>query len=236
MLNAILYIFPCHNKPMKPLKVDMHVHTRHSQDSDTDPAELVRKAAELGFDAIAVTDHLTTRGAIEAEETARRIGSDLIVFIGQEAMTRQGEILVYGMREDIAPEQDIVKVCREAKGKGGFLIVPHPFDAMRKGVGSRIYSILDYVDAVEGFNARTVMGRFNRKAREFVSEEGIPSVAGSDAHFLEEFGMTYNLVRSGKSREGILEAIRSGSTEPVIQRQGLRSGFKRGMRKIRSYF
>ncbi len=216
--------------------MDLHTHTRHSKDGKISPEELARKAAKLGFDAIGVTDHGTVRGAIETERIAKRIAKDLIVIIGQEVKTKQGEVLVYGIRDDIEEEQDLIKTCQEVKDKKGFLIVPHPFDPMRRGTGKRIMEIMKHIDAVEGFNERTIINRFNDNAMAFVKENRIPAVVGSDAHFIDEFGKTYMLIESRKNKMDMLKAIRKGRVEFFMQGHGMMYGFKRGLKKIRTYF
>jgi predicted metal-dependent phosphoesterase TrpH len=52
-----------------------HMHTRHSFDSLTEPRLLVQRAEELGIDVIAVTDHGTWQGSVEARECAEAAGS-----------------------------------------------------------------------------------------------------------------------------------------------------------------
>jgi predicted metal-dependent phosphoesterase TrpH len=52
--------------------VDLHTHSAVSDGSDP-PAELVRKAAALGLEAIALTDHDTLGGLEEAETAASRL-------------------------------------------------------------------------------------------------------------------------------------------------------------------
>jgi len=45
---------------------DLHLHTLHSDGTDS-PAELMTRAADLGLHVIAITDHDTVRGCLEAE-------------------------------------------------------------------------------------------------------------------------------------------------------------------------
>lgn len=228
----------------KQLKIDLHIHTLHSTDGKNDPEELVRMAMDQGFDIIAVTDHGTTRGALDAEKAAERMfqeeGKELIVIVGQEVKTRQGEILAYGIREDIQEGMDLIKTCQEIKSRGGFIIVPHPFDLMRRGIGQEINNVREYVDAAEGFNERTLVTRFNDKAMAFLKKNSIPVAVGSDAHFKDEFGKTYMLIESGgnnkKSKEDVFDAIRKGKTEFITQKHGRAYGFRRGLKKIRTYF
>jgi len=57
--------------------IDLHIHSTASDGTDS-PSAIVRKAAELGLDAIALTDHDTLDGLDDAESTAQKEG---IIFI-----------------------------------------------------------------------------------------------------------------------------------------------------------
>ena len=242
LLRRRLYISLIDNKVMnqdKRLKVDLHIHTTHSKDGKIRPLDIVNRAINLEFDVIAITDHGTTRGALAAESVAENLGKKTgtpMVIVGQEVKTRQGEILAYGIREDINEDQDLLATCQEIRKKGGFLIVPHPFDLMRRGIGDSVNNVKEYVDAAEGFNERTVVTKFNNRAMAFLRENNSPVGVGSDAHFIAEFGKTYMLVDSRKSKKDIFDAIRKGKTEFIIQKHSKAYGFKRGLKKIRTYF
>ena len=58
-------------------RVDLHVHTTAS-DGSLRPAEAVRRAAEAGLSAIAVTDHDTTAGLAEALDAGERFGVEVV--------------------------------------------------------------------------------------------------------------------------------------------------------------
>lgn len=57
--------------------VDLHTHTNRSDGTFT-PSELVLRAAALGLDVVAVTDHDTTEGLDEAIETGRRVDVEVV--------------------------------------------------------------------------------------------------------------------------------------------------------------
>lgn len=59
------------------MAVDLHTHSRESDGSDQ-PADLVRKAAEAGLSALALTDHDTLSGVAEAQAAAELHGIRLI--------------------------------------------------------------------------------------------------------------------------------------------------------------
>ena len=51
----------------------VHAHTRHSYDALTAPSALVDRAVALGAHALAITDHDTWRGSIEASDDVAHI-------------------------------------------------------------------------------------------------------------------------------------------------------------------
>lgn len=69
-------------------RADLHLHTVHS-DGSCVPAELVRRAADLDFSVVAITDHDTVTGVAEAVSEGERIG--LTVIAGVEMSTLYGE-------------------------------------------------------------------------------------------------------------------------------------------------
>jgi predicted metal-dependent phosphoesterase TrpH len=59
------------------VRIDLHTHSDRS-DGTTTPTELVRHAAEVGIDLLALTDHDTTEGWAEAAGAAERAGVALV--------------------------------------------------------------------------------------------------------------------------------------------------------------
>src|SRR5215203_5811895 len=79
------------------MRIDLHTHSSVSDGTDK-PSELIRKAAAVGLDIVALTDHDTFDGLDEAVAEGERIG--LQVVRGMElSCSRQGEsvhLLAYG--------------------------------------------------------------------------------------------------------------------------------------------
>ncbi len=71
----------------RPREIDLHVHTTAS-DSTFSPRETVRRAAEIGLRAVAVTDHDTAAGHEEARAAAAELGIEFVP--GIEISTRCG--------------------------------------------------------------------------------------------------------------------------------------------------
>lgn len=59
------------------MAIDLHSHSNESDGSDT-PRQLIQKAARIGLNAIALTDHDTLAGISEATEEAEAQGIELI--------------------------------------------------------------------------------------------------------------------------------------------------------------
>jgi 3',5'-nucleoside bisphosphate phosphatase len=81
--------------------VDLHSHTTAS-DGQHPPAELVRLAAEAGITHLAITDHDTVAGLVEASEAAADRGLTLVPGIELSAFigTREVHILGHFIRPD----------------------------------------------------------------------------------------------------------------------------------------
>ncbi|HSE08332.1 MAG TPA: PHP domain-containing protein [Nocardioidaceae bacterium] len=59
------------------MRIDLHTHSDRS-DGTTPPRELVRHAAEVGIDVLALTDHDTVEGWVEAAKSAEEHGVTLV--------------------------------------------------------------------------------------------------------------------------------------------------------------
>jgi hypothetical protein len=79
--------------------------------------------------------------------------------------------------------------------------------------------IVAQIDAVEGFNARTVRAEANEKARRFARSHGLPLTAGSDAHTAMEVGQAYlempAFTTAEEFRAGLSRATLHGSLSPA---------------------
>ena len=202
--------------------MDFHIHSSHSYDCNVPVKQIIAEAKKKRLDIIGITDHGTRQGGLEAERIARGIQ----VLVGQETKTKQGDVIIFGLEEDLEGEQDVAKTCKKARSLGGFIIIPHPFDPMRRGIGKSIEKIVKFIDAVEVFNSKCFFDWSNRKAEAFAEQHELPGLAGSDAHKLEEVGMAHTLVEGDP-----FEAIRNNQLKIVKERLGKSKLLKRRVRK-----
>ena len=186
---------------------EFHCHTNASKDSLTRPADLVAMARRKGIDRLIITDHNSLVGAREAQA----IDPELII-VGEEIMTTKGEILAAFVKEEIPPDLTPLETIRILKEQGAFISVSHPFDELRKGgwLENDLLEILPLVDAIEVYNSRCMMPRFNRRAGLFAQKYNSAGTVGSDAHAAFEVGRSLLSLDQFTGPDEMRKVIRGG--------------------------
>lgn len=193
--------------------IDLHCHTRASFDCLSDPADVVRLAAQRGLTHIAITDHDRIDGALAARAAAP---AGLTVIVGEEVKTSDGDLICVFLERAIPPGLTAVETIAEARAQGGLVGIPHPFDSFRGSLSKSGYlaEIAPLVDWIEGHNAR-IVGNGNEQAVAFAMEHERPIVAVSDAHSLIEVGVAYTALDGDPSTAaGLLAALSAGELVP----------------------
>jgi predicted metal-dependent phosphoesterase TrpH len=187
--------------------VEFHCHTIYSKDSLTRPQTLVETCRRKGIDRVVVTDHNTIAGA-----RAAHVLDPERVIVGEEIMTTRGEILAAFVTDEIPKGLTPKETIRRLKDQGAFISVSHPFDRWRNGgwQESDLLEILPDVDAIEVFNSRCMLPRFNREARQFAERYNLAGTVGSDAHAAFELGRSLLVLEPFGGPEEMREVIRSG--------------------------
>jgi len=164
---------------MDDLVADLHIHSKYSHDSLALPEKIVRRAEKTGLTCIAVTDHGTIRGSVEARKFGKRYGIEVIT--GAEIMTDCGDIIGLGLNSEINSVQ-FQEVIREIRDQGGLVVLPHPYRGHadpEKTAGC--------VDFIEIWNSRSSPEE-NRKAALLAGTVQKEILYGSDAHCVSEIG------------------------------------------------
>ncbi len=199
----------------KEILGDLHVHTHYSDGLD-DPRSVVEAAKRAGLRILAVTDHDTVRGALEAIKYG---GLEIVIVPGVEVSSRDGHIICLGVTEEPqlrgAKAEEVVEWCRE---RGGVSIYAHPFGyLLRAPILStrRIVEVAKIVDAIEVVNGRTIP-KFNERARELAISLSKPMTAGSDAHTASRVGSVKCLFLTPVDTvDDVLRAVRNGFVKPL---------------------
>jgi predicted metal-dependent phosphoesterase TrpH len=197
----------------EPLRIDLHVHTCWSPDARIAPAVLVERAAELGLDRVAVTDHGEVEGALRAQALDWRR-----VIVGEEIRCRgRTEIIGLFLTERIPAGLRLEEAAERIRDQGGLVYAPHPW-AYLVTPGRHARRAVEAADVVEVFNSRAFLEMWNRKAASTARSRGLAGAASSDAHFVHELGRAWTEVPEFEGPDGLLEALRRG--RPVARATG----------------
>jgi len=188
------------------LTLEFHCHTHASKDSLTRPVDLIKAARRKGLDRLVITDHNSIAGALEAQ-----VLDPELVIVGEEIMTTKGEILAAYVMEEIPPFLSQQETIRRLKEQGGFISVSHPFDEMRAGgwLENDLLEIIPFVDAIEVYNSRCMLPRFNRRSQEFALKHNLAGTVGSDAHAAFEVGRSIVFLNQFTGPEEMRGVIRA---------------------------
>jgi hypothetical protein len=202
------------------LKVDLHLHTSE------DPADsighsamdLIDRAAELGYDALAITLHDAQLDDPRISDHARDRGITLIPGVERTIQGRHVLLLNFPARASmgITSFDDLARARRRSDG---LVIAPHPFFPGRSCLQEALDRHAALFDAVEWSYFWTREVDFNARAAHWASARGLPLVGNSDMHDIRQFGRTFTLVDAPREAGAICDAVRGGRielrTEPV---------------------
>ena len=83
--------------------IDIHVHSTVSMCSSLSPADIIENGRACGLDGVCITDHDSTAVLSQIEEGFQSNG--LLVLVGMEYTTPQGDFLVFGKETLGLPEE-----------------------------------------------------------------------------------------------------------------------------------
>ena len=208
------------------LRLDLHVHTSHSEDGFCPLKDIVRMAKMRGLSGIAITDHDTIDAHREAEEFME---ANFLIVRGLEVSSASGHIVGLGISDLIPPKLSAEETVERIKEQGGIAVAAHPFSAQHiKGVGVVFKAKFD---AIEGINSRSLF-LANPLAQRVAERKALPMIAGSDAHYCDEVGMASTILNCEANVDSVLEEIKRGETSISGQTLPLFLYLRRALHKI----
>ena len=192
------------------LKVELHSHT------DDDPQDriphtarqLIARAAELGYGALAITLHDRQLELASFAGYARERG--VVLIPGVERTIEGRHVLLLNFSAATEHVRSFEDVARLKARERGLVVAPHPFYPALSCLRSRMHRHPELFDAIE-YNAMfTPSLNFNDAAERWAREHGRPLVGNGDVHRLGQLGTTYSLVDAEPHPDAICDAIRAG--------------------------
>ena len=189
---------------------DLHVHSSISPCSNLSLEDIVHQAQEKGLDGVCITDHDTMAAGQLLAEGLQDNG--LVVIIGQEYTTRQGDFLLFGPYENLPLGLSAAEVLGHVQATGGAAVGAHPFRNGR-GVGRDLIRS-GLCPIIEQENGRNTTWE-NAQTQTWLTRYPLIPVAGSDAHSLEELGrFPVRFPKPVQSCMDLIAALNSGQGIP----------------------
>ncbi|ACL06553.1 PHP domain protein [Desulfatibacillum aliphaticivorans] len=210
-------------RPSGGMVIDLHVHTAPASPCASAPIdEIIREAKELGVHGMVVTDHNYVWTADDIKRL--RDKHDFLLLRGNEVITDQGDVLVYGLERDIKGVIRIADLRAEIIEAEGFMVMAHPFrgflitGAEQMGLSveqAAQREMFKHVDAIEVLNGKVTPDE-NGFAAKVADALSLPGTGGSDCHEMGTIGcyateFTVNI----NSEADLVQALHAGSYRPV---------------------
>jgi predicted metal-dependent phosphoesterase TrpH len=197
------------------LKVELHIHT---SDDPADPIpystfDLIDRAAELRYDALAITLH---DKQLEIGRFSDYAGARGIVLIpGIERTIGGRHVLLLNFSSAAESVNSFDDLARLKAREPGIVIAPHPFFPAGSALRGWMNTYAHLFDAVEWNAMFTPLINFNAIAARWARTHGKPMVGNGDVHRLEMLGTTYSLVDAEPNAAAICEAVVAGRVQVV---------------------
>jgi hypothetical protein len=196
---------------------DLHIHSAYSYDATATVRAVLKQAADVGLDVIAVTDHDEIRGSLEARDLASKYGIEVIT--GAEVSTKEGHLLALFV-ENLPPRgMSLVDTLIHIGKLGGVAIAPHPFNnfavslSMESVVGAltnpRAKGVLK---GMETHNMSTQS--FDTIAQKLSIYLPLAKIGSSDAHVYWAIGAGRTEF-PGKTAQDLRDALEHMTTVPI---------------------
>ena len=222
------------------IKLDLHIHSQYSEDGAGAPKEIIKILQKKGLQGLAITDHNTVEGGIQALKSATK---DFIVIPGAEISTAEGHIIALDIKENISRGLSVEETVEKIIDLGGIPIVPHLYRSMSGIKEVKLKRIANKIPAIEVFNACSTP-QSNLKAAKVAKKYKIGGTGGSDSHSPKYGGYAYTVVNTTDfSADSIVSEIKKkktwgeGTTMPLDYRSdrmllSVRQFFQRGLKRI----
>jgi predicted metal-dependent phosphoesterase TrpH len=194
------------------MKAELHSHCRldpmdYRVCAHT-PEQLLSRAAELGYEVLALTCHNKDIWTDSLSDYARNLG--IILIPGMEVVTeRTRHVLAYNFHTSPENLNTLGKI-RERSCENTLMIAPHAFFPGSVCMGGLLEVNLDVFDAIEysGFQVRGL--NFNRRSAALARKAAKPLVGCGDIHYLWQLGRTFTWIYAEPCVQSVLSAVKQG--------------------------
>ncbi|MCI4349672.1 MAG: PHP domain-containing protein [Thermoplasmata archaeon] len=197
---------------MGSIRLDLHVHSRHSPDGFASVSEIVDRLGVAGVQGFALTDHNTIAGHAELAELGRRFPMYRLI-PGIEVSTLEGHLLLYGVRELPPIHRPLLETLDWARAHAAVPVLSHPL-RWSHGVGAKLARVAPVaaLETLNGHNGELT----NARASVIAAERRLGETGGSDAHTVRTLGRAVTeFPEDTEVLDALLSEIRGGRTRAL---------------------
>ena len=209
--------------PGESFFIDLHLHTfPASKCASSQVGDMIEEAKHIGLDAVCLTDH----NYVWSRDEVNRLMDihQFMIFRGNEIVTDQGDMLVFGMDQDVRGVIPLARLKDMVDKTGGFIAAAHPFRGFLTFGADQLgltpekameRDMFKLVHAMETLNGK-VTEQENRLSSQVAQRLGLPATGGSDAHDISTVGVYATRFNEAFStEEELVKALLAGKCEPV---------------------
>lgn len=202
------------------LKVDFHVHTKEDPKDNIayDAFQLVYQAAQLGFEAMAITNHDSLTYGEELSAYAQE--NNILLIPGAEITCEGKHVLL--INPPFVPQKNELALAdlNLFSRQDCLIIAPHPYFPGFRSLADELVRYHHLFDAIEFSAFYNHLVNPNQKAIEVGEKLGLPLVACSDAHNLWQLGTSFTLIEAEKTVAGVIQAVKEKRVQLYFQPLG----------------
>lgn len=208
------------------MKLDAHVHTRHSgrtslyplslimRESYNRPERVYRLAKARGMDLVAITDHDCIAGALAlAGRTDVLVGCEVTATFPHDGVRVHLNVLDITESQFRAIDRrryDVAELLPYLRAEGVFTTLNHVASRVSGRVdAAHVAALVPWIDAIEVRNGSRLAAQ-NRTAAALADATGLVRVGGSDAHTMRGIGYTWVEAPRATCRASFLRELRAG--------------------------
>ena len=217
------FLFCSHKTNMPKLKIQFHMHTK--QDPVDNIAhtehEVIDRAAELGYNVLAITCHNVVIFSDELKEYAAKKRILLIPAIEKSihpTSVNFNHVLIINADLKAQKIKSFDDLREYRKSKPDILVIAaHPYYPAKIALKENLEKHIDLFDAIEySWYHSEKINKYNEKAVQVAEKHKLPMLATSDNHLLKYFDNGYSIIDAEKQDiPSVFKAIKENKIKIV---------------------